>query len=107
MSPGAFMSHDPGGAKANSACREEHEDEAGEENRTPVVSLEGFCSAIELRPREHSSLPPRGYHAAPMERLITRTAGLCSRRPWWVVAVWAILVAASLPFAGKAQGRLS
>jgi hypothetical protein len=24
--------------------------EAGEENRTPVLSLEGSCSAIELRP---------------------------------------------------------
>jgi hypothetical protein len=30
---------------------------AGEENRTPVISLEGCCSTIELHPRirEHSS----------------------------------------------------
>ena len=42
-----------------------------------------------------------------MERLILRTAGVCSRRPWWTVAVWIVLLAAALPFSGKAQGVLS
>ena len=36
-----------------------------------------------------------------------RTAAGCSRRPWWVVAIWALLLVAALPFAGKAQGVLS
>ena len=42
-----------------------------------------------------------------MERLILRTAGACARRPWWVVAVWVLLLIAALPFSGKAQGVLS
>src|SRR5438067_5861229 len=42
-----------------------------------------------------------------MERLILRTAARCSRRPWWVGAVWIVLLAAALPFAGRAQSRLS
>src|SRR5262249_42143038 len=42
-----------------------------------------------------------------MERLIVRSATACSRRPWWVVAIWLVLLAASLPFAGRAQSRLS
>jgi uncharacterized membrane protein YdfJ with MMPL/SSD domain len=42
-----------------------------------------------------------------MERLILRTTALCSRRPWWVVAVWIVLLAVALPFSGKAQGVLS
>ena len=32
-------------------------EEAGEENRTPVLSLEGSCSAIELRPRGLDIVP--------------------------------------------------
>jgi uncharacterized membrane protein YdfJ with MMPL/SSD domain len=42
-----------------------------------------------------------------MERLILRTAAACGRRPWWVVAVWAVVLLAALPFSGKAQGVLS
>ena len=30
---------------------------AGEGNRTLVVSLEGFCSTIELHPLAHSAMP--------------------------------------------------
>ncbi|MDQ1730089.1 MAG: putative drug exporter of the superfamily, partial [Pseudonocardiales bacterium] len=42
-----------------------------------------------------------------MERLILRSARFATRRPWWVVAVWAVLLIAALPFAGKAQSQLS
>ena len=42
-----------------------------------------------------------------MERLILRSAAVCTRRPWWVVAIWIVLLAAALPFSGKAQGVLS
>ena len=42
-----------------------------------------------------------------MERLIVRSATACSRRPWWVVTIWLVLLAVSLPFAGRAQSRLS
>src|SRR5262245_42073752 len=37
---------------------------AGEENRTPVISLEGCCSTIELHPRlgEHSQTPTPRRH---------------------------------------------
>ncbi|HEY0388125.1 MAG TPA: MMPL family transporter [Gaiellales bacterium] len=42
-----------------------------------------------------------------MERLILRTTAVCTRRPWWVVAVWIALVLVALPFASRAQGRLS
>ena len=42
-----------------------------------------------------------------MERLILRSAAVCTRRPWWVVAIWVVLLAAALPFSGKAQGVLS
>ena len=42
-----------------------------------------------------------------MERLILRTTALCVRRPWWVVGVWIMMVLIALPFAGRAQGRLS
>jgi uncharacterized membrane protein YdfJ with MMPL/SSD domain len=42
-----------------------------------------------------------------MERLILRSARFATRRPWWVVAVWVVLLVAALPFAGKAQGQLS
>ncbi|MDX6533209.1 MAG: heme transporter [Gaiellales bacterium] len=42
-----------------------------------------------------------------MERLILRSARFATRRPWWVVAVWVVLLIAALPFAGKAQSQLS
>jgi RND superfamily putative drug exporter len=42
-----------------------------------------------------------------MERLILRTTALCVRRPWWVVGAWILAVLIALPFAGRAQGRLS
>ena len=42
-----------------------------------------------------------------MERLILRTAAACGRRPWWVIAVWAVALLAALPFSGKAQSVLS
>jgi uncharacterized membrane protein YdfJ with MMPL/SSD domain len=42
-----------------------------------------------------------------MERLILRTTAFSTRRPWWVVAAWIVLVLIALPFAGRAQGRLS
>ena len=95
-------------------------EKAGEENRTPVLSLEGSCSAIELRPPRGPDIVPlqgrpvrpvaargAGYHDHPMERLILRSAAVCTRRPWWVVAIWIVLLAAALPFSGKAQGVLS
>ena len=43
------------GPQQISRRKEITEEEAGEENRTPVLSLEGSCSAIELRPRRHPS----------------------------------------------------
>src|SRR5881227_4031402 len=55
--------------------------EAGEENRTPVLSLEGSCSAIELRPRGCHMVSP-GVAAA-LARVVrlrgsrVRTADAC------------------------------
>jgi uncharacterized membrane protein YdfJ with MMPL/SSD domain len=42
-----------------------------------------------------------------VERLLVRLTRLAGRRRWRVVACWAVLAAALLPFAGRAQGVLS
>ena len=72
---------------------------AGEGNRTLVVSLEGFCSTIELHPRERSNAiaavrastacigltagKPLAYQAIRMTNLVAIAASSTARRWWW------------------------
>ena len=72
---------------------------AGEGNRTLVVSLEGFCSTIELHPLGHAQMPmpppsvnpqrrltarkPLPYHAIRMTHLDTIAASSTARLWWW------------------------
>ena len=72
---------------------------AGEGNRTLVVSLEGFCSTIELhplagrqchcrarcvnRPKRLTNPKPLPYHAIRMTHLVAIAAISNSRLWWW------------------------
>src|SRR5947209_16232006 len=57
---------------------------AGEGNRTLVISLEGFCSTIELHPPDSTFHPNLYLHFRPAFRPMSQPAfSLAGARNWW------------------------